>query len=57
MNNNKEYTSWRQLGQGEETATLPVETPALPVAIVPPVLSTEKPAKPARSTKPANKKG
>lgn len=54
---------WRLLGQGEETATLPVETPALPVAVVPPTLPVAppelpagkpaKPAKPVKKSKPA----
>jgi hypothetical protein len=53
---------WRLLGQGEEPVTLPVETLAQPVAVVPPVmsvapavLSAEEPAKPAKSAKPVEK--
>jgi hypothetical protein len=54
----RNYTArWRLLGQGEETATPPVETPALPVAVVPPVLTVAPPelpaGKPAKPAKPA----
>ena len=53
--------NWRLLGQGEETVTLPVETPALPVAetpllpVAPPELPVEKPAKAAKSAKAVKK--
>ena len=56
----KYSAQWKLLGQGEKTATLPVETPALPVAdapptlpVAPPELPAGKPAKPAEPAKSA----
>ena len=61
----KYSAQWKLLGQDEKTATLPVETPALPVAVAPPTLHVAppelpagkpaKPAKPAKSTKAVKK--
>lgn len=61
----KYSAQWKLLGQGEETVTLPVETPAQPVAVAPPTLPVAppelpagkpaKPAKPAKSAKAVKK--